>query len=38
MVIYYYQDFNHGIKYSMANKELAAEKRFFYDSFLRGAE
>lgn len=28
MVIYYYQDFNRGIKYSDANKNLAAE-RFF---------
>lgn len=28
MVIYYYQDFKRGIKYSDANKNLAAE-RFF---------
>lgn len=26
MVIYYYQDFNRGIKYSFANKNLAAER------------
>lgn len=28
MVIYYYQDFNRGIKYSTANKNLAAEHFF----------